>query len=588
MQDPAVFWASPCIIVALRREVSSGDAFATASMPRLAVLCMPSALGRCAACDMLAPAALAKTSRGRPHGLRTLVALAGPAVVSATVVRKAPSFENASNQYEHFQSEPRHPRVFIYSLPRALPNGIILRDDAQCEELEPGSPASLDCLFGEEFEVKLGNSWTGTSSSSPLRLRNIDQFAMGRIFHARLLNSSWRVHDPAKADLFFVPSWTADSFPSNSTCPTAADFSTLLPFLNKCTAGRHLLVNPRVAHRRDVCEFWSGDPWPLTESAFPSTTKIALEDPVCCPFVRGANVHSIPYPGFGSGLDAVMAERLHRLSAPEVPRAILSMGALGIHGAGAGLRIIVRAQCLEAGYPECVFIDLKMQQKGKRVAITTQTYAKLVSTMLQTTFCFEPNGDTPSRKGIIDAIMCGCIPVLFKLKQKKLWPWHLQNWESFSVMIDPYKANAIRELQRINKSEVTRLRAGVAQVAKGLAYELREGANDVVETTLLYAWKLNGGHPLQPQHEPTLNLKPTPETMPSPVIEQLQLLVLAFLRGWRWMVALWLFSLLCVMVVLSRVHPKVRHSRKVRALCQEEGLEQLNQGSHVELLQLLR
>jgi hypothetical protein len=34
----------------------------------------------------------------------------------------------------------------------------------------------------------------------------------------------------------------------------------------------------------------------------------------------------------------------------------------------------------------------------------------------------------PARKGIVDSVLLGCIPVLFSLEQLDLFPWHWKTW----------------------------------------------------------------------------------------------------------------------------------------------------------------
>lgn len=163
-----------------------------------------------------------------------------------------------------------------------------------------------------------------------------------------------------------------------------------------------------------------------------------------------------------------------------------------MHGAGTARRIKVKSQCLEKGPPDCIFMDLHIQQHHGTLAFDTALYGRLVSLMLNATFCLEPDGDTPSRKGLIDAIVLGCIPVLFLPAQRKLWPWHLPDWSTFSVLLDPHSDNAVTQLQKIPPGKVARLRKQLARVARGLSYEIHEGTGDVVERSLRNAWRLTG------------------------------------------------------------------------------------------------
>merc|ERR1712187_304623 len=119
--------------------------------------------------------------------------------------------------------------------------------------------------------------------------------------------------------------------------------------------------------------------------------------------------------------------------------------------------------------------------------------------MLQATFCLEPPGDSVSRKGIVDAIQLGCIPVLFERDQERLWPWHFGAsagkvqvpWRDFSVRLDAFafmrkrnRDNVIRALRAIPAGVVARLRSSLQRAAAHLAYEPQEGRHDAFEIML--------------------------------------------------------------------------------------------------------
>jgi len=55
--------------------------------------------------------------------------------------------------------------------------------------------------------------------------------------------------------------------------------------------------------------------------------------------------------------------------------------------------------------------------------------------MLRSTYCAHPPGDTPSRKGIIDSIVMGCVPVLFIEAQMDLWRAHFTKEEFASMVV---------------------------------------------------------------------------------------------------------------------------------------------------------
>jgi hypothetical protein len=54
-------------------------------------------------------------------------------------------------------------------------------------------------------------------------------------------------------------------------------------------------------------------------------------------------------------------------------------------------------------------------------------------------FCLQPPGDMPTRKSLFDAILSGCIPVLFHpLTARYMYEWHLGQimWEAISINFD--------------------------------------------------------------------------------------------------------------------------------------------------------
>jgi len=59
-------------------------------------------------------------------------------------------------------------------------------------------------------------------------------------------------------------------------------------------------------------------------------------------------------------------------------------------------------------------------------------------------FCLQPPGDMPSRKSVFDAILSGCIPVLFHpLTAKYMYEWHWGQvlWEDIAISFDSNDEN---------------------------------------------------------------------------------------------------------------------------------------------------
>jgi hypothetical protein len=48
-------------------------------------------------------------------------------------------------------------------------------------------------------------------------------------------------------------------------------------------------------------------------------------------------------------------------------------------------------------------------------------------------FCIQPPGDTPTRKGIFDSLLAGCIPIVFDAVTMEGYQWHLEDWKNMVV-----------------------------------------------------------------------------------------------------------------------------------------------------------
>jgi len=70
---------------------------------------------------------------------------------------------------------------------------------------------------------------------------------------------------------------------------------------------------------------------------------------------------------------------------------------------------------------------------------------------LQSTFCPEPPGDTISRKGIIDSIVLGCIPVLFEPQQLVIYEGFFTKDEIASMTVYVSEAEVLGDVFEVSK-----------------------------------------------------------------------------------------------------------------------------------------
>ncbi|KAJ7296873.1 hypothetical protein O6H91_Y095000 [Diphasiastrum complanatum] len=101
-----------------------------------------------------------------------------------------------------------------------------------------------------------------------------------------------------------------------------------------------------------------------------------------------------------------------------------------------------------------------------------------MSLFLQSHFCLQPPGDSPTRRSVFDSLIAGCIPVLFDPFTAYLqYPWHLPiNTTSYSIFI-PSKAlrdgriNVIEVLQKIPVRVIEEMRKKIIyDIVPGLVY----------------------------------------------------------------------------------------------------------------------
>ena len=142
-------------------------------------------------------------------------------------------------------------------------------------------------------------------------------------------------------------------------------------------------------------------------------------------------------------------------------------------------------------------------------------YAAIVDAYNRSTFCVQPPGDTPTRKGIIDALLLGCIPVLFDPAQRAQWPWHWGDWAAdASVLLNGTAArlgqlDVIAALEAIPAARVREMRATIAQQAHRLQYATHDSLvlrsmgvvgdtyEDAFDAVLRRAWERAQGRELQ-------------------------------------------------------------------------------------------
>ncbi|CAH2078245.1 unnamed protein product [Thlaspi arvense] len=159
------------------------------------------------------------------------------------------------------------------------------------------------------------------------------------------------------------------------------------------------------------------------------------------------------------------------------------------------IRRSIRLECTNTNVTETeseISSDFSSEQRKSKICdfvdcsngICEHDPIRFMRPMLQSSFCLQPPGDTPTRKATFDGIIAGCIPVFFEDQTAKMqYRWHLpeEEFSEFSVTIPKedvvFRGVRIADvLMSIPKEEVERLRERVIEMMPRVMYR-RHGAS---------------------------------------------------------------------------------------------------------------
>lgn len=100
------------------------------------------------------------------------------------------------------------------------------------------------------------------------------------------------------------------------------------------------------------------------------------------------------------------------------------------------LRTEIAKQCDHVGTNTCH--EYKCGDGNSGTLDCVRSPERVNTLFLSSTFCLQPSGDSPTRKGIFDSLLAGCIPILFTNSSAYTqYMWHLpQNGSLYSVFFD--------------------------------------------------------------------------------------------------------------------------------------------------------
>ena len=339
------------------------------------------------------------------------------------------------------------------------------------------------------------NNGTGPILSRSAGLHHTHQYSLFRTFMARLNESPLRTHRAEEASLFFIPydigmdatTRSSDGAMVFTHCPRVKSVLDLLTrsqwfqrkggsdhaFLHTVNQPFQMTLDKKCQPLYGLCRNCTK----LSIDAYkPSFFKSLLE--------HDDYTHrwmSIPFPSNIHRSDDMTAPYSWQVSNTSDPRRypIVFAGSLMVTATKARtLRAAIIQEC-RARPTECMLIELRSHSSNT----DNRNSSSKRSPYNDGTFCLMPGGDYPTRKGVLDALLVGCIPVTFqRATAHRQWPWH---WGTQStadscmhyvpmrqVVADPRAF--FQELVKLSRDEsfVAAKRACIARVGARMQYDL--------------------------------------------------------------------------------------------------------------------
>jgi len=146
---------------------------------------------------------------------------------------------------------------------------------------------------------------------------------------------------------------------------------------------------------------------------------------------KDPNWYAFPVPTVYHGLAAGAPARTR----PRGRARYLWSHSSGLHGKAQNLRRALGWECRSSKLACAPSFSVPQEDPGDPKRTWLFNVKGMVNAMLSSTFCAQPPGDTPLRKGIVDSIVFGCIPVLFVPQQLVIWRAHLTEEEMLSMCV---------------------------------------------------------------------------------------------------------------------------------------------------------
>ncbi|XP_011029253.1 PREDICTED: xyloglucan galactosyltransferase KATAMARI1 homolog isoform X2 [Populus euphratica] len=353
--------------------------------------------------------------------------------------------------------------VYVYDLPSKFNKDLI----GQCGDMMPWTDFCKyfnNEALGEPI-ANLGKGWYHTH-----------QYSLEPIFHSRILSHPCRVYNESEAKLFYVPyyggldilRWHFKNVSDDVKDALAMDLMKWLehrrPWVQN-SGSDHVFVLGKISwdFRRRNYTSWGTRFLELEQMKNPIKLLIERQP-------WEVNDIAIPHPTFfhPHSDDDIVAWQQKIIGTTR--KNLVSFAGAARPDQPESIRSTLINQCTSTSSDKCQFLDCKSGGCNQPESVT-----KL---FLESEFCLQPPGDSPTRKSVFDSLVSGCIPVLFDpFTAYYQYPWHLpEDHSKYSVFIDQeevrqMKVNVVGRLSSISARERDDMRRYIVyELLPGLVY----------------------------------------------------------------------------------------------------------------------
>lgn len=381
-------------------------------------------------------------------------------------------------------------KIYIYNLPPSL-NSDIIKEIVKTDYIEKGMMTAAG--LGREI-YKIGKY-------DDMSVRDTYQYSLEVIIHQKLLNSPYRTKNPDEADLFYVPAYTAlrcivkdkecNSCLFNRYLSALVSFLQQQPFFKEKRP--HFSTIGRI--HREMADF--DCPYLLyplmKEITYLAIEKESVEEGGMNLLVNQAaqSLIVVPYPSYihftanTANVNGFGYQRSVFALLPYTQADDTSLAGKIAAQFNNSTTMSYGKYFQKNRHAQFDMIQVHTESKNHDVMIR-----KTLSWMTHSVFCLHPRGNSPTRRSFYDAVLSGCIPVLFI---DKVIPYAFSSsldYSKFSVAIKQsdilHGKKVVDILKSVSATVIKQLQTNLDLIAQRMQYSVQNSnVADAMDLILL-------------------------------------------------------------------------------------------------------